>query len=122
MKNELLGVKAPKENCTDKKCPFHGEILVKKELLKGKMVKKDINHSATIEWFRSFYVPKYERYEIRRSRMRVHNPPCIDAKIGQEVLVARTRPLSKVKNHVILTVIHEENKEINHHKNKEVKK
>src|SRR3989344_5171052 len=92
---ELFGSKAPEKACTDKKCPFHGEINVKKE----------INHSATIEWSKSFYVPKYERYEMRRSRMRVHNPPCLDAKIGQEVLAAKTRPMSKTKNHVIIQVL-----------------
>jgi small subunit ribosomal protein S17 len=102
MKKQLLGIKAPKKDCTDKKCPFHGEINVKNEIFRGTVVKKDINRSATISWNRTFSVPKYERFEIRRSRLRVHNPPCIDAEIGQEVVVARTRPLSKVKHHVIL--------------------
>jgi len=104
MKNEIMGIKAPAKECTDKKCPFHGEVSVKLETLNGKVVKKDINHSATIEWFRSYYVPKYERYELRRSRLRVHNPACVDAKVGQEVLVAKTRPLSKTKHHVILQI------------------
>ncbi len=52
MKKEILGVKAPKKECTDGKCPFHGEINVKQELFTGKVVKKDINRSATIEWNR----------------------------------------------------------------------
>ena len=104
-KNEVLGVKAPKEVCTDKKCPFHGQIAVKKEFFTGTIIKKDISHSATLEWSKSVYVPKYERYEVKRSRMRVHNPACINANIGQKVLVAKTRPLSKMKDHVILKVI-----------------
>lgn len=104
MKSELFGVKAPEKNCMDKKCPFHGEINVKGEFLKGKVVKKDINRSATVEWFRTQYIPKYERYQIRRSRLRTHNPACINAAIGQSVLLAKTRPLSKTKNHVILQV------------------
>ena len=104
MKSELFGVKAPAKDCTDRKCPFHGEINVKGEFLKGKIVKKDINRSATVEWFRSQYIPKYERYQIRRSRLRTHNPACINAAIGQEVLLAKTRPLSKNKNHVILQI------------------
>jgi small subunit ribosomal protein S17 len=112
-KKEILGVKAPEKDCTDKKCPFHGEINVKKELFKGKVVKKDINHSATIEWSRTVYIAKYERYEVKKSRLRVHNPACIDANIDDMVLVARTRPLSKVKNHVIIKIIDaEESKEI----------
>jgi len=105
MKNEVLGVKAPKADCTDKKCPFHGDISVKNEIYRGKIVKKDINRTATIEWSRSVYVPKYERYELKRSRMRVHNPGCLNAKIGQQVLAAKTRPLSKMKHHVIIQLL-----------------
>jgi small subunit ribosomal protein S17 len=105
MNKEILGIKAPKESCTDIKCPFHGKINVKKEFLKGKIIKKDINGSATIEWFRPYFIPKYERYEIRRSRMRVHNPACINAPLLSTVMVARTRPLSKTKNHVVLKII-----------------
>ena len=116
MKKEILGAKAPEKECTDSKCPFHGELNVKDELFRGKVVKKDINRSATIQWERSIYIKKYERYAVKRSRMRVHNPACIDAEVGQEVLVARTRPVSKTKNHVILSIINKE-KEI-----KEMKK
>ncbi len=108
MKKEIFGIKAPRKSCQDKKCPFHGQINVKKEFFKGTLIKKDTHHSATIEWKRPYYVPKYERYEIRRSRLRVHNPPCLDAQIGQEVLVARTRPLSKTKNHVIIQILKKE--------------
>jgi small subunit ribosomal protein S17 len=108
MKKEIFGIKAPKKTCTDKKCPFHGQLSVKKELFRGTVIKKDANHSATIEWHYSHPVPKYERHEIRRSRLRVHNPPCIDAQIGQQVLAAKTRPLSKVKNHVIIQIIKKE--------------
>jgi len=108
--NKVLGVVTPKETCTDKNCPFHGQINVKNEMFSGKVVKKDINRSATIEWNKSSYVPKYERYAMKRSRMRVHSPTCLDAQIGQEVVVARTRPLSKTKNHVIIKVITENKK------------
>jgi len=108
MTKSILGVTAPTKDCTDKKCPFHGQLTVKRELFRGKIVKRDSSHSATIEWFRPYFIPKYERYEIRRSRMRVHNPECISAEIGQDVLAARTRPLSKTKNHVVLKVIGDE--------------
>ena len=105
MEKEIFGNKAPKEECTDQKCPYHGQINVKNELLTGKVVKKDTNKSATIEWEKSYYVPKYERYEIRRSTLRVHNPACLNAQVGDQVLVAKTRPLSKTKNHVIIKII-----------------
>ncbi|HLC52498.1 MAG TPA: 30S ribosomal protein S17 [Candidatus Nanoarchaeia archaeon] len=109
---QVLGVNAPNQECTDIKCPFHGEISVKRELLKGKVIKKDINRSATIEWLRSNFVKKYERYEIKRSKMRTHNPACLNAAIGDKVVVARTRPLSKTKHHVIIQIVGKENESI----------
>lgn len=105
MKTTILGVKAPSKECKDAKCPFHGQLTVKPETFQGKVIRKDTNRSATIEWTRTYYVQKFERYEPRRSRMHVHNPPCIDAALGETVLVAKTRPLSKTKNHVILQVV-----------------
>tara|TARA_B100000315_G_C14444763_1_gene526315 strand:+ start:152 stop:538 length:387 start_codon:yes stop_codon:yes gene_type:complete len=105
MKNEILGAKAPKKACTDQNCPFHGRLNVKPEVFQGTIVKKDAHHSATIEWKRIHNVPKYERFELRRSHLRVHNPPCLDAQVGQEVLVAKTRPLSKTKHHVVIQLI-----------------
>ncbi len=117
IRKEVLGIPAPERaydsQYYDKNCPFTGGLVVKKELLMGKVIKKDTNKSATIEWNRPSYVPKYERFALKRSRLRVHNPPCLDAQIGQKVLVARTRPLSKTKHHVIIQIL-EEGK-IKHH-------
>ena len=42
--------------------------------------------------------------------MRVHNPACIDAGVGQEVVAARTHPLSKTKNHVIIGLVEAKDK------------
>ena len=97
-----MNIAVPKKACTDKKCPFHGTIGLKSESYTGKIIRKDSNRSATIEWNRQNYIPKYERYEKRRSRLRVHNPDCIGAEIGDVVHVRKTRPLSKTKNFVIV--------------------
>lgn len=91
--------------CQDKKCPFHGNVIVKREQKRGTIIKKDSNRSATIEWERQYYVPKYERYEKRRSRLHVHNPQCISAGVGDVVRVARTRPLSKTKFFAIIEIL-----------------
>ena len=93
------------KSCGDKKCPIHGKVLVKPENYTGKVIKKDSSRSATIEWSRRLYIPKFERYEVRRSRIHVHNPACIDAKIGDTVKAMKTRPLSKTKNFAIVEVV-----------------
>ncbi len=114
MAKTILGVKAPAlksgavDSARDKNCPFYGQINVKKANLVGTIIKKDANGSATIQWERSRFVPKYERYEFCLSKIRVHNPASINAQIGEKVLVARTRPISKTKHHVIIKVLAEE--------------
>jgi small subunit ribosomal protein S17 len=48
------------------------------------------------------YVPKFKRYERRRSRIPSHNPPCIDAKEGDRVIISECRPLSKTVSFVVV--------------------
>jgi small subunit ribosomal protein S17 len=92
------------ESCGDKNCPFHGNLKTRKRTFVGKIIKKDVHGTATIEWKRLFYIPKYERYEKRRTRVRVHNPKCINAKINDIVKVKECRPVSKTKHFVIVEV------------------
>ena len=102
----VLGVSAPaKPEQYDKNCPFYGELNVKDSTLVGVVVKKDVHGTATIQWEKKRIVPKYERYTSQRHRIRVHNPNSINAQVGQRVLVARTRPISKTKHHVIIKIL-----------------
>ncbi|MBW2979110.1 30S ribosomal protein S17 [Candidatus Woesearchaeota archaeon] len=88
--------------CKDKKCPFHGNVKIRGRKLKGVVIAKDLHRSATVLIERMKYLPKYERYEKRLRKIRVHNPSCIDADVGDEVMIAETRPLSKTKHFVII--------------------
>ena len=111
MAKTVLNVDAPEKKANgnnDKNCPFYGQLNVKKANLVGTVIKKDAHGTATIEWVRSKFVPKYERFQYRRSRVRVHNPASINAAVGEKVLLARTRPISKTKHHVIIKIISED--------------
>jgi small subunit ribosomal protein S17 len=70
----------------------------------GDIIKADLHRTATIEFKREFFLPKYERKERRFSKIKAHNPACINAKIGDNVKIKETRPLSKTKNFVIVEV------------------
>ena len=48
------------------------------------------------------YVPKYMRYEKRRSRINAHLPPCLEVKEGDPVRIAECRPLSKTVAFVVV--------------------
>ena len=99
-----IGVKVilPSKECKDKKCPFHGDLSVRGRTFTGIIIKRDVHKTATVEWSRIIKIPKYERYEKKRTKVRVHNPSCIDAKIGDNVKIIECRPLSKTKNFVII--------------------
>jgi len=88
--------------CNDKKCPFHGTTRLRGLVLEGTIIKTDTHRSATFEKDRKFYINKFERYEKRRTRLHVHNPPCINAKKGDKVRIMECKPLSKTKNFVII--------------------
>ncbi|RLG74628.1 MAG: 30S ribosomal protein S17, partial [Thermoprotei archaeon] len=51
------------------------------------------------------FIKKYKRYERRRSRIPAHNPPCINAKKGDLVKIAETRPISKTVSFVVIQIV-----------------
>lgn len=97
-----LEIELPKQSCNDAHCPFHSGLKVRGRIFSGVIIKKDTHKTATVEWPRLFFLQKYERFEKRRSRIRVHNPPCINAAIGDKVTIMECRPISKTKKFVIL--------------------
>ena len=102
--NMGLTVQQPKKPCQDQHCPFHSSQKLRGRLLAGQVKKIDAFKTATITFERIHPLPKYERYEKRTSRLRVHNPLCLNAQPGDKVLVAETRPISKTKSFVIIEV------------------
>lgn len=101
-RNIGLGVKQPTKGCNDMKCPFHGDVRLRGRQFTGTVISKDTHGSATVEWSYKMDVPKYERKETRRTKVHVHNSPCINAEVGDVVKIAETRQLSKTKNFVII--------------------
>jgi small subunit ribosomal protein S17 len=90
-----IDVKPPAKSCSDQNCPFHGRLPVRGQIFDGVVVSAGMDKSAVIRRERMVFVPKYERFMKRTSRMSVHSPPCIGAAVGDEVTVMECRPLSK---------------------------
>ncbi len=99
-----LDVQPPAKECTDPKCPFHGVLPVRGQVLKGVVVSDKMNNTVVVQ--RTFVkkIAKFERYEKRKTKVHAHNPPCINAKQGDNVTIAECRPLSKTKSYVIIEV------------------
>jgi small subunit ribosomal protein S17 len=98
-------VSAPQEECSDPKCPFHGKLPVRGQVLDGIVVSDKMNHTVVVMREFEKKIIKYERYEKRRTKIHAHNPPCLGAKAGERVKIAECRPLSKTKSFVVVEVL-----------------
>ncbi len=108
VRNIGIDVVPPTERCEDKNCPFHGSLGVRGNVFTGTVIKADMQKTAIIEWERWVKVPKYERFTKKRTKLKAHNPECINAKPGDKVKIAETRPLSKTKHFVIIEKVGKE--------------
>ncbi|MBS7632477.1 30S ribosomal protein S17 [Candidatus Bathyarchaeota archaeon] len=102
-----LVFKKPKKTCSDRNCPFHGELPVRGRVLDGIVASSKMDKTVVVERDYLQYVPKFMRYERRRSRIPSHNPPCIDAKEGDRVRIAECRPISKTVSFVVMEKLEE---------------
>ncbi|RJQ17558.1 30S ribosomal protein S17 [Candidatus Woesearchaeota archaeon] len=82
-----------------KKLPTRGRTFV------GTVVSNKMQRTVTVQWVRKRYMNKYERYELRRTKVKAHNPDTIDAKMGDRVKIMETRPISKTKHFIVIEVL-----------------
>ena len=94
--------------CSDRLCPIHGD---KKLKLRGRtfegVVIKKLHGRVTINFERMMKVPKYERYEKRKTKLHARLPDCMkdDVNVGDRIQIAETRPISKMIHFVVVKVI-----------------
>lgn len=91
--------------CEDKNCPKHGKLSVRGSILEGKVVSDKSKNTVVVERKYLHYIPKYERYERRKTRINAHSPPCMDIKVGDKVRISECRKISKTKSFVVLEKI-----------------
>ena len=92
-----------KKECNDRFCPKHGEISLRGRTFKGKVIRK-FPKRICIEFERTFYVKKYERYAKRKTRLHARLPDCMadEVNIGDYVEIKECRPISKIIHFVVV--------------------
>lgn len=68
----------------------------------GTVVSDKMAGTVVVAWKRRIYVPKFERYAVKTSKVKVHNPDSISAKEGDVVKIVQCRPISKTKNFIVV--------------------
>ncbi len=102
MRDIGLPVRQPQKDCSDTNCPFHGNLSVRGRILEGVVASDRMSGTVVVRRDYHHYVPKYLRYERRRSRIMAHNPPCIEARVNDKVKIMECRPLCKSVSFVVI--------------------
>lgn len=101
LKEQKMNIKViPKRK--DSKCPFTGGLKLRGKIFTGIIVSMDTHRSVKVAWSSQHYVKKYERFMVKRTKVAAHNPEVINAQVGDEVIIAECKPLSKTKNFVVI--------------------
>ena len=77
----------------------------------GTVVSAKSQKTVTVEWERRRAIPKYERHEKRRTKIKAHNPESISAEEGDIVVIKECRPISKTKHFII---VEKKNKDVDY--------
>ena len=93
----MAAAKVEKIECNDFACPNHGDISLRGRIFKGTVIKK-FPKRIVIEFERTIYVRKYERYSKRKTKLHARLSDCMskDVDIGDYVEIKECRPISKI--------------------------
>jgi small subunit ribosomal protein S17 len=98
-------------SCADKLCPIHGEIATRGKTFRGKVIRK-FPKRVTIEFERTVYIDKYERYAKRKTKLHARLPECMtkDVQLGDLIEIQECRPISKITHFIVVKKIEVEEK------------
>jgi small subunit ribosomal protein S17 len=100
--------KVKEVECSDRFCPWHGKdkLKLRGRVFEGEVVKK-LPGRVAIVFERMFKLPKYERYEKRRTKIYARLTDCMknEVELGDRIEIAETRPISKMIHCVVSKVV-----------------
>ena len=96
-------------SCADPTCPTHGELRVRGRTFKGTVIRK-FPMRIVIEFERTIYNPKYERYSKKKTKIHARLPSCMEkeVQVGDYVEVGECRPISKIIHSVFIRKVSKE--------------
>ncbi len=100
-----------KTECNDFACPKHGQISLRGRSFKGTVIKK-FPKRVVIEFERTIYIKKYERYALRKTKLHARLPECMfkDINLGDYIEIRECRPISKIVHFIVIGKASKESK------------
>lgn len=92
--------------CADTDCHIHGNLKTRGRIFEGKVIKKFYKR-VVIEFERTSYIRKYERYKKSRTKIHARLPNCMkdSINVGDYIRVQECRPLSKIIHFAVIEKI-----------------
>ena len=105
MANEKTETKN-KQICNDKFCPIHNNFSARGRNFQGKVIRK-FPKRVVIEFDRTVFIKKYERYAKRNTTLHARLPECLfsDIQLGDFIEIKECRPISKIIHFVVMKKI-----------------
>lgn len=98
----------------DAKNKNQSDFSIRGKLIEAKIIRMKSKKTAHVEIKTIKFIPKYERYLVKKSIFAVHIPDELNVNIGDTVLCGETRKLSKTKSMIIIkkieSIVPEKNK------------
>ena len=97
--------------CNDKDCHVHGGLKTRGRVFEGKVIRKFYKR-IVIEFERTIYIKKYERYKKSRTKIHARLPNCMkdSINVGDYIRVQECRPLSKIIHFAVIEKIRDADK------------
>jgi small subunit ribosomal protein S17 len=90
-------------SCNDKYCPKHSKnISLRGRSFRGWVIRK-FPKRVVIEFERTIYLKKYERYSIRKTKLHARLPECMfkEIELGDYIEIMECRPISKIIHFIV---------------------
>ena len=90
------------QECNDEFCPMHGQISLRGRTFRGKVIRK-FPRRVAIEFERTLFIKKYERYSKKKTKLHARLPHCLEnsINIGDFIEIKECRPISKIIHFIV---------------------
>ena len=105
-KNIGLPIKEPKKKAVENENnnPFNGSLAIRGKLFEGIVINAKAKGTAVIQKESPVYFTKFKRFGRSKNKIHAHVPSNLTVQVGDYVVAAECRPISKSVSFVVVEV------------------
>ena len=105
-RNIGLPVKEPKKKSVENEInnPFNGSLTIRGKLFEGIVINAKAKGTVVIQKESPVYFKKFKRFGRSKNKIHAHVPSNLNVQVGDHVVAAECRPISKSVSFVVVEV------------------